>query len=55
MLLKRAASRGGGGAGATGGGSALGSLHPMALARHPSKFLPVIAVVVVMFFIAVYR
>ena len=37
------------------GGAGLGTLHPMTIASRPSKFLPFIAVVVVMFFIAVYR
>jgi hypothetical protein len=30
-------------------------MNPMAIARRPSKLVPVIAVVVVMFFVAVYR
>jgi len=47
MLLKRQAPRGVGGA--------LGSMHPIAIARRPSRFLPVVALVVVMFFVAVYR
>ena len=46
-MLKRAPSYG--------AGSGLGSLHPMTIASRPSKLLPVLAVVVVMFFVAVYR